>query len=287
MNGAPPAERLGIGAFARAARLTPKALRLYDALGLLVPAFTDPASGYRYYAPGQVAQAHLIALLRQLDMPLSRIAAVLELRGQAAADAVGAYWREVERDADTKRRLVQYLGTFLSGKGEGMYDVQLREVPPQKVVTLQRSLLVGELPGFIDAAHRDLYGALAAAGLRAGPTSFVIYHGRVDEESDGPVEVCVPFEGVLEPRGEMRIRLEPAHREAYTTITKAQCEFPGILQAYDAVFARAQEQGLKGSAAPREVYFAPQSAVDDGAPFCDIALPVEERVVEPVGGQAP
>ena len=42
---------LSIGAFARATRLTPKALRLYDELGLLPPAFVDQASGYRFYDP--------------------------------------------------------------------------------------------------------------------------------------------------------------------------------------------------------------------------------------------
>jgi PPM family protein phosphatase len=39
-------ELLTIGAFAKASRLSPKALRLYDELGLLVPALTDPLSGY-------------------------------------------------------------------------------------------------------------------------------------------------------------------------------------------------------------------------------------------------
>ncbi len=43
-------ELLTIGAFARAARLTPKALRLYDELGLLPPAAVDPHSGCRLYA---------------------------------------------------------------------------------------------------------------------------------------------------------------------------------------------------------------------------------------------
>ncbi len=50
---------LTIGAFARAVRLTPKALRLYDELGLLRPAAVDPESGYRLYAPA----AELLTLL--------------------------------------------------------------------------------------------------------------------------------------------------------------------------------------------------------------------------------
>src|SRR6266581_3995848 len=38
---------LTIGSFARASRLSPKALRLYDELGLLRPARVDPLSAYR------------------------------------------------------------------------------------------------------------------------------------------------------------------------------------------------------------------------------------------------
>jgi len=55
---------LTIGAFARAARLTPKALRLYGELDLLPPAAVDPESGYRFYEPQQLEQAQLIAELR-------------------------------------------------------------------------------------------------------------------------------------------------------------------------------------------------------------------------------
>ena len=62
----------------------------------------------------------------------------------------------------------------------------------------------------------------------------VIYHGEVNEDSDGPVEVCVPFVGEADLAGQAH-RVEPAHREAYTEITVAQVAFPQILSAYDAV----------------------------------------------------
>lgn len=269
------AQRLSIGAFAREARLTLKALRLYDALGLLAPAFTDPQSGYRYYERAQLPRANLIGLLRQLDMPLTRIAEVLELSGQAAADAVGAYWREVERGAAMRRKLVHYLETFLSGKGESMYEVNTRDVPEQKVASIQRGVYVQDLPGFIGEAGGKLLGALADVGLQPSGASFIIYHGKVDEDNGGPVEVCLPFAGSLEPRGAMGVRLEGAHREAFTTITRAQCEFPGILEAYDAVSDWMNAQGLKMAAAPREVYFADMNAALPNDPVCDIAFPVQ------------
>ncbi len=37
-----------LGAFAERTRLAAKALRLYDHLGLVVPAHVDPATGYRF-----------------------------------------------------------------------------------------------------------------------------------------------------------------------------------------------------------------------------------------------
>ena len=43
-------DQMSIGEFARYSRLSPKALWLYDELGLLEPARVDEDSGYRYYS---------------------------------------------------------------------------------------------------------------------------------------------------------------------------------------------------------------------------------------------
>ncbi len=69
-----------IGAFAERTRLSAKALRLYDRLGLVRPARTDPDSGYRFYREDQVDGARLVALLRRLGMPLPVIADVMGSR---------------------------------------------------------------------------------------------------------------------------------------------------------------------------------------------------------------
>jgi DNA-binding transcriptional MerR regulator len=80
-----------IGAFAERARLSPKALRLYDRLGLLQPMRIDPVSGYRFYSEDQVADARLIALLRRLGMPLPVVADIAAKPPGEAAQAVGNY----------------------------------------------------------------------------------------------------------------------------------------------------------------------------------------------------
>jgi DNA-binding transcriptional MerR regulator len=67
------------GQFARASGLTAKALRHYDAVGLLTPALVEPASGYRRYRADQVARAKLIRRLRGLDLPIVEVRRLLGL----------------------------------------------------------------------------------------------------------------------------------------------------------------------------------------------------------------
>ena len=78
---------VSIGQFARASRLSQKALRLYAANGLLPPAWTDPQSGYRYYRVEQLWTARLIGLLRAAGMPLGEIGSFLARPAPATLDA--------------------------------------------------------------------------------------------------------------------------------------------------------------------------------------------------------
>lgn len=100
---------VNIGDFARATGLTPKALRLYDDLGLLLPAEVDAVSGYRRYGPDQVEQARLVASLRLVGMPLARIREVVDMPAALAAVEVETYWRQVEADTATRRKMVSVL----------------------------------------------------------------------------------------------------------------------------------------------------------------------------------
>ncbi|MFF2845929.1 MerR family transcriptional regulator [Streptomyces sp. NPDC058001] len=120
MAGTGGARWLTIGVFAKATRLSPKALRLYDDLGLLRPARVDPDSGYRYYTPEQVERARLVAWLRRLGMPLTGIREVCALDGPAAAGAVRAYWARVEAETSARRDLAAFLVDTLSREDTDM-----------------------------------------------------------------------------------------------------------------------------------------------------------------------
>lgn len=64
---------VSIGVFAQAARVSVKALRHYHAVGLLEPAWVDPATRYRYYRWDQLSDVLCITTLRDLDVSLDGI----------------------------------------------------------------------------------------------------------------------------------------------------------------------------------------------------------------------
>ncbi|MFF3310052.1 MerR family transcriptional regulator [Streptomyces sp. NPDC002952] len=283
-----PQELLTIGAFAARARLSPKALRLYDRLGLLTPAHVDEVSGYRYYRADQAERARTVALLRRLDMPLARIAEVVEADGAEGSERLAAYWADAEERFASQRTLAAYLRGRLSGRDSEMYGtfvVETVEVPERVVLTQTRHTLADELPAWIGASLGRLEeGARACGGVVAAP--FVVYHSEVSQESDGPVESCVPVadEGAAREWAELhgrawgtRVRVEPARRLAYARITKAQVAYPQILAAFEAVEVWMRERGLEYGGPCREVYFADWDSAGPEDAVCDVAFPVIPR----------
>jgi DNA-binding transcriptional MerR regulator len=77
-----------IGEMAQNSGLSVSALRFYDGAGVLVPAWVDPASGYRWYGTEQLGEARLLARLRRAGMPLADIRLVLAGWSSADTDLV-------------------------------------------------------------------------------------------------------------------------------------------------------------------------------------------------------
>ncbi len=67
-----------IGDFARETGVTVKALRHYESLGLLRPAWVNRYNSYRYYAPEQQPRLDLILAYKQMGFPLAYIGKLLD-----------------------------------------------------------------------------------------------------------------------------------------------------------------------------------------------------------------
>jgi DNA-binding transcriptional MerR regulator len=223
-------DQMGIGEFASRSRLSAKALRLYDEMGLLPPARVDEDSGYRFYGAGQLKQARLIAVLRQLHFPLAEIKAILPLEPAQAAERVRQFWAATESKHSSLRPLAAYLIDELSGMRSVVYDVKTREIPERSLLCVKRNV-TGEKAAW--AFGKEFIALLRHYKFpqiegRAG-AFFQIFWGEVSEDSDGPIEWCRPVpadqaEALAARCPELTLRTEPAHGEAFVPIGDGQLD---------------------------------------------------------------
>lgn len=249
---------MGIGEFAELSWLSPRALRLYDELGLLPPAQVDPDSGYRWYAPAQLEQARLVASLRKLDIPLAQIRVILALDAPAAAGQVAACWARAEAGHAARRDLAGYLIDRLNGKEPVMYDVQVRDVPARSLLCLLRHAHGEE----IVVMFRDLMVRLhpVAVPSPADPVSapFLVFHGEVSQDSDGPVEVCWPVRGeqaaqIAAGFPDLTLRTESAHQEAFARPGQAQLDPAQLVPVVEGLVAWAAAQHRQPAGGLRQI----------------------------------
>ena len=197
---------LTIGAFSRASRLSPKALRLYDSLGLLAPAHVDEVSGYRFYRPDQLERARLVAWLRRLGMPLARIAVVCDLARDTpdqAAEQIAAYWAETEAELTARRALAAYLTSYLSGEETIMPAAQ----PALAIRYAARSDIGRSRDRNQDTAYAGQRLLAVADGMG----------GSGDAASSAVIEALKPLEGAL-PAGNLLNAMQDAVRQADSAV---------------------------------------------------------------------
>lgn len=258
------------GRFGAATRLSPKALRLYAEQGLLVPAYTDPTTGYRYYAPEQAARARLIARLRRLGLPVARVAQLIELDATSRLAELRS-WLEAQKDRLTEQAaLVDAIGRQTGGCDDDLIAaISIRDVPARKLVYCQRQLVIEALDPFIADAEAEIRGYLARSGIANDGVRTVHFHETVSRDNEGLVEVAVAYVGSIEPVDDLRIRIQAARREVYLPVPSACENFPLILRVYDAIEAWLDARGdINGSGSPCEIY--PGS---NGSTF-DVAYPI-------------
>lgn len=267
---------LTIGEFAHQARLTAKALRIYDEIGLLRPMHVDPSNGHRRYGASQVRQARLIGMLRGADLSLAEIGSLLADLGRNRDLAIARLDRhlvELEARHTSRRFLIRHIHAILREEEHPMFPIQTRHVPAQRVMAIQRRLRVPEIETFVAQAKAAFADHLDGVPP-AGPFT-LIFHGVIDHESDGPLEAILGCPDDVQATDLIGIRTEPAHDEAFTTITKAQWDYPAILAAYDAVACSPEAMARpRSQLSCREVYLAEPQAIGRDQLICDIAFPL-------------
>lgn len=140
-------ELFQIGDIAKLFHLSVSSLRHYEAIGLLKPERIDPATGYRYYSVRQFNALNVIRYLRVLDMPLDEIAAFLQNRDVAKAEAMlmkqkEAVAQKLEELRRIERKIDNRMRQLHDARNAEFDVVRIQDFPPCRIAREHNSLSI-------------------------------------------------------------------------------------------------------------------------------------------------
>jgi len=252
--------RLAIGDFSRMTHLSVKALRHYHDVGLLVPAEIDPASGYRFYEPGQVPLAQVIRRFRDLGMPLNEIREVLQASDVGARNRViVAHMQRMESQLAVTQSVVASLRSLLE-RPPAPVAVEHRSVGPERALAISEQVAAPDLDGWWDAAFRELDAALAAAAVRAAGPRTALYSAAFFELDEGEVVAYVPVTNEVGSVGRAAMLEIPA---AELAVAAHRGSLADLDQTYGALGTYVAEREIGVDGPIREHYLVTGFDTDD------------------------
>ena len=254
---------LSIGQFAMHGQVSVRMLRHYDALGLLVPTTVDPHSGYRYYAPAQLARLNRIVSLKSLGFTLAQIGPVLDAEISAAELRAMLLMRRAQLEqqlADDRAALDAVERRLRMIEEENlMSDHQFVEKPLPAVTLLHVTVTVEDLSD-VGGVVGPMFGQLMSA---AGAGTGVPVTGPGVAWYDGApggamtVGVGVPVvDGTVVPAGLVggAVANLPAVDRAVTLVH--QGDMSTISQSWQTLMRYCGAAGLSPAGLCREVYLS-------------------------------
>jgi DNA-binding transcriptional MerR regulator len=113
-------------------------LRHYHQVGLLEPATVNPDTGYRYYSGAQIPAAQVIRRLRDLEMPVADVKAVLAAPDARARNSlIAAHLGRLEAELARTRSGVDSLRNLLD-QPDPASEIVHRGVPPAAAIGIQQ-----------------------------------------------------------------------------------------------------------------------------------------------------
>ncbi|HET9912578.1 MAG TPA: MerR family transcriptional regulator [Anaerolineales bacterium] len=269
-----------VGEFSRLARVSKRLLRYYDEIGLLKPVHTDRLTGYRYYSAEQMPRLNRILALKDLGLSLDQIQRLLN--DQVSTDEIQGMLllkkaeieQQVQEEIQRIRNIEARLQFLHSAEAEGPFDVVIKQIPAQPVLSVRTRL----------ASLEDGVGIFGQIMMALPEKSgeglfFAILHSDGIDEGDLDVEIGrtvavkthapVPLDSGLQ----LHLRELPPVDTMATFIVKGP--MANLLVGYSVIGTWAESNGYRLAGVPREVALQLPQTADWSDAIAEIQYPVE------------
>jgi effector-binding domain-containing protein len=272
-------DQIPITRFSIITRITPKALRYYDQLGLLVPAAKDTLTGYRYYTADQLARGVRVKTLCSWGISLEEVASYLDAEARGDRDVVQALMEKHLCRTRGEITRLQRIEALLKQSDKELMKMALSEpvikdVPALRVVSKRDrgsygetiSRLIGELCGtiFLPDSQKNLV-------KMSGPV-MAIYHDQEYKEKDADIEVAIPITGRIEVDEVMEVKNLPpvrvlavVHKGSYDTLHLT----------YKELYDYMMKKGMEFAGPGRELYLSDPCKTAPEELLTEIQVPIK------------
>jgi DNA-binding transcriptional MerR regulator len=229
-----------IGDFAAIGRVSVRMLRHYDAIGLLTPAQTDDATGYRWYRADQLRRLNRVIALKDLGFTLEQVSSILDdkvgvdelhgmlrmrraqLEAQLATDAARL------TGVEARLRMIETEGQMSTE------DVVLKKIPATRVAELTAvvaSYQAEDISPVSGPLYRELFRRLEKAGVAVSGSPIAYYVATPEATADG---LAVTIHNAVE------VASGPAPDQDFAVL-----ELPGISSAATIIHRGAMDEAFR------------------------------------------
>jgi DNA-binding transcriptional MerR regulator len=269
-----------IGDFSKLSRVSIKALRLYDEMGLLKPVEVDRFTGYRYYEFDQLPRLYRILALKDLGFSLEEISRLLE--GDVSVEQMRGMLKlrqaeirqQVQEETARLERVELWLREIEQEDSVSKYDVVIKKIEPVMVASVR-----GVVPTPPDqrSLWDELIGYLQQESARMIGPPMAIYHDPEWKERDWDIEVVMPITDNIASEGRVQIHDLPGTEKMACVVHTGP--FATIGEAYDALARWIDQNGYQIVGPGRELNLRlPEKLGDQNDPNTvnEIQFPVEK-----------
>jgi DNA-binding transcriptional MerR regulator len=270
-----------IGDFSRLTRVSIKTLRHYDEIGLFIPIYVEPVTGYRYYSFDQLPRLNRILALRGLGFTLEQIRemltddtslvlsagqlrAMLTLRRAQLQQEIDA--RQIQlANVESRLQQIEQEGNMsevevLVKSVPAITLVGAREIVPRPTLMRERCI----------ALNDQVCAVIAAAHLKTDGISLALYYSSDEHGID--VEMAYGVEEHSQGEG---VHKFPEATVAYVVYRGSYDDFGAVGQLHGAIVEWVTANGYRVSDACREYYLRPPRGANDHSAIMEIQYPIE------------
>jgi effector-binding domain-containing protein len=281
-------DRIPIGKFSLITRLSPKALRLYDDRGLLVPEIKDLCTGYRYYTGAQIPRGVSIKTLCGLGFSLCEIDVLLTAKGERDTGTIRELFEKRRGEIRSEVQRLQQIEVILANEAASLESIYMslnepliKDVPSQRIVGKKGT---GPYSDTISRLMPALCGQIFSEenqknGLKVTGPFMTLYYDCEYREKDATMECAAPITGrIVLSDPEMEVRTLPGGK-VLSLIHKGP--YSKLHEAWSRIGAYAEEREFVSSGPQREVYLTDPNVVSEEELLTELQIPVDLAAGKP------